>query len=292
MKPIKNLSKGVYLKVEDSDNHRDYRHYEDLRMEIWDDREDHLASSRNLLCEVKTGSSVIIGAFKEENLIGFAYGWFGIKDRNNAEFYAQYNAVKEEYRGLKIGIELKKFQREVVLDRGVDKITCTYDPLTGQNAYRNIALFGMEVKEYEVDVYKGFKGKLNRKAVPSDRFFAIWHLTKENKKPDYNFDKLLETENIINPVIIKPYKCYRANMFCEFERIVSIGFELENRFLLVRIPENYYLILRENVHLALKWRLHTRDIFRNYFSQNYRVIDFQSKKRDNHKENYYILYRE
>jgi len=292
MKYTKNLSNGILLKIEDSDDHRDYQKYEDLRMEIWDDRNDHLASSRNLLCETKTGSSIIIGAFLHNTLIGFAYGWFGIKERNNPDFYAQYNAVKEEYRGLKIGIELKKFQREVVLSRGVDKITCTYDPLTGQNAYRNIAVFSMEVVEYEIDVYKGFKGKLNRKAVPSDRFYAIWHLKRETRKRNYEADSLVKNDKIINPVIYKEYKNYKEGKQVVFERIASVNLDLTGTILLVRIPGNYYEILQKNVRLALHWRMQTRKIFRHYFKLGYKVADFISLKEEGRKVNYYVIEKE
>ena len=59
--------KRFLLRVETSRDPEDYRIYEDLRNEIWDFPDDHLAGTRNMMCEnvFHEGGSLFIGAFVE-----------------------------------------------------------------------------------------------------------------------------------------------------------------------------------------------------------------------------------
>jgi len=146
----------------------DYQKYEDLRQNIWEDPTDQMAGIRNMLCEnyFDRGSSLFTGVFLEDkkggfqkdndHLVGFSYGFVGVRDKelgfrsvSNLQFYSQYLGVKKGYQNLGLGVLIKEFQRTVVLDIfGVNAITCTFDPLVGVNAYRNIHRFGMKVLEY------------------------------------------------------------------------------------------------------------------------------------------------
>jgi len=77
-----------------------------------------------------------------------------------------------------------EFQKKILMNiLGVFSVICTFDPLTGINAYRNFHHFRMEVVNYHENCYTDFTGKLNRLDVPLDRFFVFWDLKKEPKKP-------------------------------------------------------------------------------------------------------------
>ena len=186
------------LRVETSHESADYRKYEDLREEIWGFPDDHLSSTRNMMCEnvFHEGGSLFIGAFAEaggggfevdgKHLVGFCYGFVGVRDKaigfrdaGNLRFYAQYAGVRKAYQSYGLGILLKEYQREMVLDLlGVSTIICTYDPLTGVNAHRNVHHFGMDVLEYRVATYGEYGGLLNRPDVPTDRFLMSWDLER------------------------------------------------------------------------------------------------------------------
>jgi len=186
------------LRVETSEEPGDYRKYEDLLEEIWRFAEDHMSSARNMMCENvwHEGASLFIGAFAESpgggfavdasGLVGFCYGFVGVADKEigfrdvaNLRFYSQFAGVRQPFQSYGLGILIKEFQRETVLGlMGVSTIICTYDPLTGVNANRNVRHFGMEVLEYRVDKYGEYGGLLNRADVPTDRFLMSWDLRR------------------------------------------------------------------------------------------------------------------
>ena len=144
------------LRVETSHEPEDYRKYEDLRNEIWGFPDDHLAGTRNMMCEnfFHEGGSLFIGAFAEAPGRGFAADGAGpgrdsvtassasatrrsaSATAANLRFYSQFAGVRPAFQSFGLGILLKEFQREVVLGApGVSTIICTYDPLTGVNAH-------------------------------------------------------------------------------------------------------------------------------------------------------------
>jgi predicted GNAT superfamily acetyltransferase len=160
--------KKFLLQVETSYEAADYMKYEEIRNEIWKDPLDSFACARNMAAEnyFNEGSSLFIAAYVEdesggftkdkEHLAGFSYGFVGIKDKEvgfrdleNIEFYSQYTGVKEDYQNIGLGILIKEFQKKILVEVfGVFTVTCTFDPLTGINAHRNIHRFKMDVVNY------------------------------------------------------------------------------------------------------------------------------------------------
>lgn len=287
------------LRVEDSDSPADYQKYEDLRNAVWQCPDDCLSSPRNMMSENFThdGSSLYIGAFAEdkrgvltvsgEQLVGFSYGFVGLKDKSagltmpgNIQFYSQYNAVREDFRGFNLGILLKEYQREQVRNIfGIAAITCTYDPLTAVNAYRNIHHFGMDVLAYRTDVYGEFGGLLNRPDVPSDRFFMSWDLNKKNRRTDFDLQKWLKPGHRV--IETERLSVNGKNGEIELEVIRKVYSGLDRSPLLVEIPADFYLMLQEtdveaeNIRkIPLNWRMRTRKVFQSLLGKGYRIGDF------------------
>jgi predicted GNAT superfamily acetyltransferase len=300
-----------------SDRAEDYRKYEDLRERIWAFPEDHLASFRNMMCEnfLHEGSSLFIGAFAESpagrfeedaaHLVGFAYGFVGIKDKNvaykslgNLWFYSQYLGVRPDFQGYGLGIPIKEFQRDVLADYlGIFSIACTFDPLTGVNAYRNIHHFGMEVLEYRPATYGECGGSLNRTDVPTDRFFMAWDLRKPASRPEIDSDSwraagrtALEIEKTTVAGLSGPV---------ELEIVRGVRPTFGGDGWLVRIPSDFYRMLRETDveaaavrHIPLEWRLATRRALQELFAEGFRVVDFRRLQGSGPAlENYYVLRR-
>jgi len=313
-KIIERKSKKFLFKVETSENHKDYLKYEELREEIWDFPEDSMPGTRNMLCEnfLFDGSSLFLavyaeaekGGFTEDkaHLVGFSYGFVGIKDKkvafrevDNIQFYSQYIGVKEDFQEFGLGILIKEFQKEALIDLfGIFTVTCTYDPLTGVNAYRNIYHFGMEVLKYRVDLYGDFGGHLNRRDIPSDRFVMSWDLRREHQRPSFDVESLLEREQIVTVVEFAEIKGKSGPL--ELEVIREVNLNLDHEFLLLEIPFDFYQILRETDvldpkirEIPLEWRLKTRQAFQSYFQKGYKIFNFRSIKRNDRRRSFYIL---
>jgi len=287
------------FRVEDSDAPADYLKYEELRNAVWRYPQDSLPGGRNMKCEnfLYDGSSLFIGVFVEDEhgpsavsgdrLVAFSYGFVGLKDKalgfsapDNLQFYSQYNAVREDFRGFNLGILMKEFQREQVQDVfGLDTITCTYDPLTAVNAYRNIHHFGMDVLDYRTDIYGEFGGLLNRLDVPRDRLFVSWDLRKEGRRPVFDLQKWLTPEHCV--IETERIKVPGKSGPTEVEAIREVRPAPDRDPLLVEVPADFYLMLREtdveeeNVRrIPVDWRIKTRPVFQTLLGKGYRVNDF------------------
>ena len=306
--------KRFLLRVETSRDPEDYRIYEDLRNEIWDFPDDHLAGTRNMMCEnvFHEGGSLFIGAFVEapgggfevdgKHLAGFCYGFVGVRDKAigfrdpaNLRFYSQYAGVRRAFQSYGLGILLKEHQREMVLDiLGVSAMICTYDPLAGINAHRNIHHFGMDVLEYRVATYGEYGGLLNRLDVPTDRFLMSWDLERTSGRPDYDFEAALSAPQTIIAGL-RGVKGKSTEL--ELEIVEGTDPDAAGDPLLVRIPLDFYRMLQETDvadgdvrRIPVDWRMATRAVFQGLFSRGYRVVDFR-KAGGRASANYYVLSR-
>ncbi len=312
---VRGIEGRKYLfRVESSDDHRDYLKYEELRNEVWEEPKDHMSGSRNMMCEnfLHEGSSLFIGVFSEtdaggfehdkKHLVGFSYGFVGIKDKkiayrkpDNLQFYSQYTCVRPDSEHLGLGVMIKEFQRETLVEVfGITTVICTFDPLTGVNAYRNIHHFGMEVLNYREAFYGDFGGRLNRLDVPCDRFLVTWDLKKKKEKPRYDLEALVESGWIAVKAKRKTVEGQGGPV--ELEMIEAINLDLDNEFLLIEIPVDFYTMLKEtNVaddrvrNLPLEWRMKTRQAFQTLFKKNFRIIDFKKVGKGNQVRDFYIL---
>jgi predicted GNAT superfamily acetyltransferase len=302
------------LRVETSNTSADYRKYEDLREEIWGYPDDHMSSTRNMMCEnvFHEGGSLFIGAFAEsdgggfevdgKHLVGFCYGFVGVRDKaigfrdpGNLRFYAQYAGVRKAYQSYGLGILLKDYQREMVLGLlGVSTIICTYDPLTGVNARRNVHHFGMDVLEYRVATYGEYGGLLNRPDVPTDRFLMSWDLERTGERRGYDLRAALAA-----PPTIRAGLRRVAGKSAEIELEVVEGTDTGDGsgVRLVRIPLDFYRMLQETDvadagvrRIPVDWRMATREVFQDLFARDFRVVDFL-KAAAGEPANHYVLAR-
>ncbi len=258
------------------------------------------------------GGSLFIGAFAEAeagrfeidgpHLVGFCYGFVGVRDKSigfrdagNLRFYAQYAGVRTAYQSYGLGILLKEYQREIVLDLlGVSTIICTYDPLTGVNANRNVHHFGMDVLEYRVATYGEYGGLLNRPDVPTDRFLMSWNLTRTGGRTAYDLEAALAA-----PATIRAVSRRVPGLSGEIALEVVEGTDpgAAGEVLLVRIPLDFYRMLQETEvadpdvsRIPVDWRMATREVFLALFARGYRVVDFL-KATAGVPANHYVLAR-
>jgi predicted GNAT superfamily acetyltransferase len=298
-KPVTVRDKRFLLRVETSHESRHYQMYEDLREEIWGYPDDHMSSTRNMMCEnvFHEGGSLFIGAFAEaeaggfvpdgKHLVGFCYGFVGVRDKSigfrdpgNLRFYSQYAGVRKAFQSYGLGILLKEYQREMVLGLlGVSTIICTYDPLTGVNANRNIHHLGMDVVEYLVATYGEYGGLLNRQDVPTDRFQMSWDLLRQRGRPDYDLDAALASPR---PIRTGMRRVAGKTGDLELEVVEGTDASAAGDTLLVPIPLDFYRMLQETDvadeavrRIPVDWRMATREVLQALFARGYRVIDFR-----------------
>ncbi|RMI36403.1 GNAT family N-acetyltransferase [Actinomadura harenae] len=79
-------------------------------------------------------------------------------------------------RGGGAGHALKLHQRAWSLDRGITRVSWTFDPLIARNAYFNLAKLGAAPAEYLPDFYGAMRDEVNQ-GEPTDRLLVHWDLT-------------------------------------------------------------------------------------------------------------------
>lgn len=145
----------------------------DLQRQVWNYSDLDVVPSHLFIVAVESGGQVL-GAFLDGKLVGFTLAFAGEKG-GRPYLHSHFAAVLPEYRDYGIGRELKLTQRRQALDRGIDRIEWTFDPLQSRNAYFNICRLGAVCRHYLPDLYGTTSSPLHA-GLPTDRLLAEWHL--------------------------------------------------------------------------------------------------------------------
>ena len=207
---------------------------------------------------------VAAGAYSEDgDLEGFVFGMTGIRD-DQLVHWSDMLAVTEHARDAGLGTQLKAYQREQVLARGVEKMLWTFDPLQSRNAHLNFVKLGIVVREYMENMYGETDSPLHR-GVGTDRFIAVWELTSTRasrrlagSKPPGQPSKhavqvLSETGRHSLPEPGVP------------------DLRSEEKEVLVAIPSDIVQVMDIDSRLAHRWREATRETFVHYMNKGYEV---------------------
>lgn len=130
----------------------------------------------SLLLAVQKVGGVAAGAFDADGrLLGFVFGVSGVRDGRLAH-WSDMLAVHAEVRGHGLGVRLKAYQRQLLLERGIEVAFWSYDPLEARNAHINIDRLGARPVEYIVDMYGEGTGSPLHAGLGTDRFVVEWEL--------------------------------------------------------------------------------------------------------------------
>ena len=146
----------------------------ELQKQVWGFSDIDIVPARVFLVASKIGGQVI-GAFHRDEVIGYA---LSIPGNRNGHVYLHSHmlAVKPAYRNLGLGRRLKLAQRDDALEKGIELIEWTFDPLEIKNAYLNIVKLGAIARRYNINQYGSFSSPLQG-GLPTDRLVAEWWLS-------------------------------------------------------------------------------------------------------------------
>jgi predicted GNAT superfamily acetyltransferase len=140
---------------------------------IWADSELDTEPHVTYVIADHTGGQVL-GAFDGDTMVGFTKAYIGVHD-HTPYLHSHMAAVLPSHRDRGIGRQLKLFQREDALRRGIRLVEWTFDPLETKNAHFNINRLGAISRRYIPNFYGITSSPLHR-AMPTDRLLAEWHL--------------------------------------------------------------------------------------------------------------------
>ena len=150
-------------------------------------------------------------------------------------------AVLPEYRNCGIGRQLKLFQRQDALERGIEVIEWTFDPLKFQNAHFNFERLGAIARRYIRDCYGVTTSPLHA-GLPTDRLVVEWWLRSERVKSILADNPLPATGQVVR----------------------------------ISLPANVEQIAAEDRDAALRVQAEARDQFVEWFGQGYVAVAAES----------------
>lgn len=256
---------------------------EELQKSVWEMPDYRDAVPANFLITAIKNGGLLVGAFDGTEMVGFAFGFLGSEmdaskpDGRHLKHASHMLAVVPEMRAMRLGAQLKWFQRAEALKQGLDLMTWTYDPLQAVNANLNLTRLGGIARRYYRNAYGDMTDALNA-GLASDRFEVEW---------------------LLDSVRVQAYAhtTERPAPAANATEIYSVGWDAagfpkiqdevppEGGALRVEIPAEINRIKAENLGLAIEWRERTRDTCERAFAAGYaatgvvRKAEYQGRMR-------------
>jgi len=259
---------------------------EDLERLVWPGSETDVIPSHLLLAAVH-GGGLVVGAYDDAVdpplLVGFVFGFLGLyytPDGPRIKHCSHQLGVLPAYRNSGIGFRLKRAQWQMVRHQGIDRITWTFDPLISRNAHLNITRLGTVCNTYLRNFYGEMRDEMNQ-GWPSDRFEVDWwvnshrverRLSKRSRRQLLLAD--FQKAEILILHALSPLPEYSPS---------------SNPLILVEIPLDILEMKTRDPAQALTWRLYTRSVFEDLFSQGYLITDFVHSAPKEPLCSYYVL---
>ena len=263
---------------------------EELQRAVWPRSETDVVPAHLLITAIHNGG-LVLGAFIEEKIVGFVFGFPGFEstpDGPRLKHCSHMMGVHPDHRDAGIGFALKRAQWQMVRHQSLDHITWTYDPLLSRNAYLNIARLGAVCVTYRRSEYGDMRDGLNA-GLPSDRFQVDWWINtrRVERRLSKRSRPTLKLNHIVRDGLhpLYPLHFEADNLPHPPEHIPP----LDDRLLLVEIPADFLVLKSVDFALARDWRFFTRELFETAFSAKYIVTDFIFDRAEGTARSLYIL---
>jgi predicted GNAT superfamily acetyltransferase len=259
-------------------NVEEYRQCEPVQAHVW--------GAAGSTCEVLTAAQkyggALIGTLIDGKVVGFIFAFLG-QYHGRLIHWSHMMAVEAKYRDRGFGLRMKIVHRQVALERGINSICWTFDPLQSRNARLNISRLGAVAEEYLPDCYGRFPSPLE-KGLPSDRWVVNWRISTARVEA-----RLRGETPAFDPTLPRA-NATRLNAQ-GFPQNRAIRVDLTDRRLLVETPAQTEAMRSQALLLARRWRLESRRIFQTYLARGYRVEDFFPPQPATEGRCFYLLRR-
>jgi predicted GNAT superfamily acetyltransferase len=124
---------------------------------------------------IEHAGGYVVGAYDGYAMLGASSGFLAVGSDGRFRLHSHISGVLPQAQGRRVGWALKLHQRAWALQRGIETITWTFDPLVRRNVWFNLGKLGALGVEYLVDFYGPMNDGLNA-GEPTDRLFTRWDL--------------------------------------------------------------------------------------------------------------------
>ena len=130
--------------------------------------------SGEMLRALTHAGNYLSAAMSGDRVVGALMGFYGGNGRVDL-LHSHILGVVPDTTGRGVGYALKLHQRAWALERGLRRITWTYDPLVRRNGHFNLCKLGARGEEYLVDFYGAMPDAINN-GDHTDRILVAWDL--------------------------------------------------------------------------------------------------------------------
>ena len=210
---------------------------------------------------------VAAGAYDPQGkLTGFVFGMTGVKDGETVH-WSDMLAVRRGARDTGLGKRLKAYQRQFLLERGIEKMFWTFDPLQSRNAYLNYSKLGIVAREYARDMYGQTDSPLHR-GIGTDRLIALWLLASSRVEHRVSG---AERGPELADVRDDPQALGAVEPSHDLVRPGDPVLDLDAPRVRVAIPADISNLMTRSTDLAVAWREATRAALTHYLDRGYEV---------------------
>jgi predicted GNAT superfamily acetyltransferase len=212
--------------------------------------------SRDVLRALTHSGNYVAGAYQGDELTGVSVGVLGLSG-GSLHLHSVVTGVLPGHRGRHVGFALKQHQRAWAIERGIDAIGWTFDPLVRSNAFFNLTKLGAEVVGYRPNFYGEMEDAFNA-GDETDRAVVWWALTSPRAmKAAAGGGEELD---------VAALRAEGATVILdEGPTVHAVAGDL----LLARVPEDIVSLRRSHPEAARAWRRAGRDSFGRAVAQGY-----------------------
>jgi predicted GNAT superfamily acetyltransferase len=249
-----------------------YEEAAELFARIWRaDSPDQLLNARMMRALAYAGNYVV-GAFRHGALIGGAVAFFGMD-----HLHSHLTGVDPLAQSRGAGRVIKLHQRAWALDRGIESVHWTFDPLVRRNAYFNMHKLGARAVAYLTDFYGLMSDGINAGDANSDRLYIQWDVASPEAVAAAGGDP--------RDVDLAAVRAAGAEVALDRDadgKPAAGRASHDGRPVLVAVPDDVEVLRAKDISLAVRWRHEVREALGGGLDAGYRITGMA-------REGWYVL---
>lgn len=275
------------FQVREAQSEADFHEIEEIQREAWGFSDLDIVPMANMVAAGWAGG-ISLCAFEGERMIGFAHGFPGY-DRGRASIHSHMLAVRRNSRNLQAGFFLKLAQRQVALERGIDEITWTFDPLQSLNAHLNFNKLGVVSRRYIVNFYGEASSSPLHQGFGTDRLWVSWLLTSDRVKR--SIDRRATGPRADDSELTSANPALLVRREGDYPLSADPKDTLTGNTCLIEIPHDINALKERDPSAAVRWREATRAAFLAAIEKGFLVEDLLKVDKETAHGWFYLLTR-
>ncbi|MYY80074.1 MULTISPECIES: GNAT family N-acetyltransferase [unclassified Streptomyces] len=227
-----------------------------LYADIWGTEPGTGPISAEIMRALSHAGNYVAGAYENGRLTGASVAFFAEPAGTTLHSHITGAAM-----GRGIGLALKLHQRQWALDRGLKRITWTYDPLIRRNAHFNLTKLGARPEKYLESFYGAMDDAING-GDESDRVLTAWDLSAPCLAAERN--------GIPLPAGAAHAVRDRAGL--------PQPEPTDAEFVLIDLPDDIEALRRTDAAAAHAWRLAVRETLGTLLADGARVLGLHDRR--------------